>query len=263
MSFVVAVLQARTSSTRLPGKVMLPLLGVPMLTRQIERMHQAQSLNEIIVATSTEPDDDIIAVECEGAGASCSRGALDDVLDRVYRAIEPTPATVVVRTTGDCPLICPEIIDAVVAFRERGEFDYASNSLGGSFPDGLDVEAMTRDSLAAAWQRAVLPSEREHVTPYIWKHPELFRVGSYRSSIDYSAHRWTVDEPSDYALVSAIFERLYPANPRFRMADILRLLQFEPGLAQLNAGIGRNEGYQKSLESDKKLMGAASSDYER
>ena len=261
MSFVVAVLQARTSSTRLPGKVMLPLLGVPMLFRQIERMRQAQSLDEVIVATSTEPDDDIIAVQCERAGARCSRGSLEDVLDRCYRAIDPTPATVVVRATGDCPLICPEIIDAVVAFRERGIFDYASNSHEASFPDGLDVEAMTRGSLTAAWQHAVLPSEREHVTAYIWKHPELFRIGSYRSSIDYSAYRWTVDEPSDYALVSAIFERLYPANPRFRMADVLRLLQSEPGLAQLNAGIERNEGYQKSLEADKKLIAAASSGY--
>lgn len=259
MSYVIAVLQARTSSTRLPSKVLLPLLGEPMLTRQIERIRQAQSLDDIIVATSTTRGDDAIAAECERTGVSCSRGSLDDVLDRVYHAIEPTPSTVVVRLTGDCPLICPEIIDAVVAFRERGDFDYASNSYDQTFPDGLDVEAMTRSSLATAWQCARLPSEREHVTPYIWNHPELFRIGSYRSAIDYSAHRWTVDEPADYILVSAIFERLYPANPNFRLADVLRLLESEPGLGQVNAGIQRNLGYLKSLEADREITDAVRS----
>jgi len=259
MPLVTAVLQARMSSTRLPGKVLLPLLGVPMLTRQIERVRQAQSLDQIIVATSTAPADDTIASECMRTGVSCSRGSLDDVLDRFYRAVEPTLATVVVRLTGDCPLICPEVIDAVVALREHGRFDYASNAQERSFPDGLDVEVMTRDSLAVAWQHGQLPSEREHVTPYIWKHPQLFRIGSYRNPIDFSVLRWTVDERADYALISTIFERLYPVNPRFRMADVLHLLESEPALAQLNAGIQQNEGYLKSLEADRQLIGAAPS----
>jgi spore coat polysaccharide biosynthesis protein SpsF len=247
------------SSTRLPGKVLLPLLGVPMLSRQIERVRQARSLDEIIVATSTAPADDMVAAECERTGVSCSRGSLDDVLDRFYRAVEPTLATVVVRLTGDCPLICPEIIDALVAFRENGQFDYASNAQQRSFPDGLDVEVMTRESLAAAWRQGQLPSEREHVTPYIWKRPQLFQIGAYRNPIDYSAMRWTVDERADYALVSRIFERLYPVNPRFRMADVLHLLESEPALGQLNAGIAQNEGYQKSLDADRQFIGTANS----
>jgi spore coat polysaccharide biosynthesis protein SpsF len=259
MSAVIAVLQARMSSTRLPGKVLLPLLGVPMLTRQIERVRQAKSLDQIIVATSTVSGDDAIAAECERAGVSCSRGSLDDVLDRFYHAVEPTSATDVVRLTGDCPLICPEIIDAVVACREHGGFDYASNAHERTFPDGLDVEVMTREALTSAWRHGRLPSEREHVTPYIWKHPEWFRSGAYRNSIDYSALRWTVDERADYALVSMIFERLYPVNTRFRMADVLHLLESEPGLGQLNAGIQQNQGYLKSLDADRQFIGAASS----
>jgi spore coat polysaccharide biosynthesis protein SpsF len=262
MSYVVAVLQARTSSSRLPGKVLLPILGEPMLSRQLERVRLARSLDEIIVATSTDPSDDAILPVCRRIGVRCSRGSLEDVLDRFYRAIESTKATVVVRLTGDCPLICPDIIDGVVAFREQGEFDYVSNSYEQSFPDGLDTEAMTRSALASAWKLARLPSEREHVTPYIWKHPESFRLGSYKSSIDYSSHRWTVDEPADYALISQIFERLYPANPRFGMGDVLRLLESEPDLMQLNVGVQRNLGYRRSLEGDR-IAGSASNDHER
>jgi spore coat polysaccharide biosynthesis protein SpsF len=255
VSHVVAVLQARTSSSRLPGKVLLPLLGEPMLSRQIERVRQASALDELIVATSTDPGDERIAEQCRRIGVRCSRGSLLDVLDRFYRAIEPTAATVVVRLTGDCPLTCPDVIDAVVAFREQGGFDYASNTQQPSFPDGLDVEAMTREALSRAWEQARLPSEREHVTPYIWKRPESFRIGSHTGPVDYSAHRWTVDEPSDFAFVSAIYERLYPSNPTFRMADVLQLLDSEPALKKINAGIAANLGYLKSLEADSKLQG--------
>jgi spore coat polysaccharide biosynthesis protein SpsF len=255
MSHVVAVLQARMSSSRLPGKVLLPLLGEPMLGRQIERVRQARSLDELIVATSNDSSDDILVAECARIGVQCCRGSLPDVLDRYHRAIEPTLATIVVRLTGDCPLICPDILDAVVAFREQGGFDYVSNVREPSFPDGLDVEAMTRESLMRAWEQARLPSEREHVTPYIWKRPESFRIGSYTTSVDYSAHRWTVDEPRDFALVSAIYERLYPSNPNFRMADVLQLLDSEPALKKINAGIPANLGYLKSLEADRKVQG--------
>lgn len=252
MSYVVAVLQARISSTRLPRKVLLPLLGEPMLGRQIERIRQAHSLDELIVATSADPSDDILAAECARLSVACSRGSLSDVLDRFHHAIEPTRATVVVRLTGDCPLICPDILDAVVAFREQGNFEYVSNVREPTFPDGLDVEVMTRESLNRAWAQARLASEREHVTPYIWKQPDQFRIGSYKGHADYSAHRWTVDEPRDFTLVSAIYERLYPANPKFRMADVLHLLQSQPELTRLNAGITANMGYLKSIESDSK-----------
>jgi len=228
-----------------------------MLSRQIERVRQASSLDELIVATSIESADDPIAAECKRIGVNCSRGSLPDVLDRFYHAIESTAATVVVRLTGDCPLLCPDIMDAVVALREQGGFDYVNNVREPSFPDGLDVEAMTRESLICAWRQARLPSEREHVTPYIWKHPELFSIGSYKNSVDHSAHRWTVDEPRDFAFVSAIYQRLYPSNPNFRMADVLQLLDSEPAMRQMNAGIKANAGYVKSLEADRKAQGGA------
>jgi spore coat polysaccharide biosynthesis protein SpsF (cytidylyltransferase family) len=253
VSQVVAILQARTSSTRLPGKVLLPLLGEPMLARQIERVRQAHSLDDLIVATSSQSSDDILQAECARLGVPCIRGSLPDVLDRFRQAVESTQATVVVRLTGDCPLICPDVIDAVVACREQEGFDYACSV---NFPDGLDVEAMTRDTLLRAWEEAKLPSERAHVTPYIRNHSELFRTGSYVSPVDYSADRWTVDEPRDFALVTAIYERLYPSHPRFRMSDVLRLLDSEPALRQINSGIAPNEGYQKSLEEDRLVQGA-------
>ena len=239
------------SSSRLPGKALLPLLGVPMLTRQVERVRQARSLDQIIIATSSDTADDAIVGECVRIGAEYSRGSLSDVLERVYRTVEPSRATVIVRLTGDCPLICPDIIDEVVAFRDSANYDYASNTIDPTYPDGLDVETMTRAALTTAWTHARLPSEREHVTPYIWKNPQLFRLGSYRGPEDHSSHRWTVDEQCDYALVSAMFERLYPSNSSFGLDEMLQLVRSEPSLERLNSGVLRNQGYLNSLDADR------------
>ena len=245
-----AVLQVRAGSTRLPGKALRPLLGAPMLERELERVRRAQRIDVLIVATSARTDDDPIAGLCARLGVHCHRGSLEDVLDRVYGAVLPEAPSHVVRLTGDCPLADPDLIDRVVGFCIDGGYDYASNTLEPTFPDGLDVEVMRMEALAAAWREARLPSEREHVTPFLHKHPERFRLGSFKATRDLSALRWTVDEPEDFELVERVYGELYPKNSAFSTADILSLLEKVPELRTINTRHRRNEGYRKSLGGD-------------
>lgn len=255
-ALILAILQARVSSTRLPGKVLKPLLGEPMLVRQIERIRRAKSIDQVVVATSLAPDDDAIESLCRSHELTCFRGSLEDVLDRFYQVACAYPADSVVRLTGDCPLIDPDLIDRVAELHEKGGFDYTSNSVERTYPDGLDVEVVRFDSLRQAWRDAKLQSEREHVTSYLYKHPELFKIGQLKQSVDQSAMRWTVDEPADYELVGRIFAALYPARPAFGMGDVLALLAEHPEWASLNAHFLVNEGYQKSLAQDAALQAA-------
>lgn len=251
---ILAVLQARLSSSRLLGKVMLPLLGEPMLIRQIERIRRSRRIDGLIVATSTDPSDDPLAELCRARNIDCFRGSLDDVLDRFYRAALTLNPDHVVRLTGDCPLADPAVIDAVIDFCVAGDFDYASNALEPTFPDGLDVEVMKFACLRDARNRAGLPSQREHVTPYIYQQPEKFRIGSYKREPDISAMRWTVDEMRDFQFVARIYAALYPANQAFATDDILAYLTHHPELQEFNSAIKRNEGFDKSLERDKVFL---------
>jgi spore coat polysaccharide biosynthesis protein SpsF len=251
---ILAILQARVSSTRLPGKVLLPLLGRPMLSRQIERLLQSNSIDRLVVATSDEPADEVLERLCAEMGVACYRGSINDVLDRFYRAALPLNPEHVVRITGDCPLIDPDLIDQMVAFYLEAQYDYVSNCVQPTLPDGLDAEVFRFTSLCRAWREARLLSEREHVTPFIYGRPELFRQGLWRNALDLSNYRWTVDEPADFELITKIYQALYPKNPRFRTDDVLALLQKEPQLQTINARYMRNEGYQKSLEIDKKCF---------
>ncbi|HXC40611.1 MAG TPA: glycosyltransferase family protein [Burkholderiales bacterium] len=245
----VAILQARTSSSRLPGKVLKPLFGRPMLARQIERVRRAARLDELVVATSVDASDDALEALCREEGVACFRGSLDDVLDRFYRAAEAQAAETVVRLTGDCPLADPDLIDALVEFFFSGGYDYASNAVPPTFPDGLDAEVLGFGCLRQAWRQATLPSQREHVTSFIYNHPERFRVGSYRNPVDLSHLRWTVDEAEDFEMVSGVYAELYPVDPRFGWQDVLRLLERRPELIS-NSRFRRNEGYDASLRRD-------------
>lgn len=231
---ILAVLQARCSSTRLPGKVLKPILGTPMLLKQVERIKRSKLIDLLLVATSVEPSDDQIAQLCAKHAIDCFRGSLEDVLDRFYQAVERHNPGHVVRITGDCPLIDPEIIDQTIELHLRGQYDYTSNCLERTYPHGLDVEVFTAASLEAAWREAALPYEREHVTPYLKEHPALFKIGSLKNSVDLSHLRWTVDYESDYVLVKRIYESLYQANPAFTTADILALLDAKPELSLIN-----------------------------
>lgn len=247
---ILAVLQARVSSTRLPGKVLKPILGKPMLARQLERIQRARRLSSVVVATSLDPSDEPLVGLCAEAGVRCYRGSLNDVLDRMYQAAQGFGCSHIVRLNGDCPLIDPGLIDLACQFHLEGGFDYTSNQTRPTYPDGLDVEVARMESLEQAWKEAVLPSEREHVMPFLYKHPERFKLGSIEGDIDLSRLRWTVDHQDDFDLVSAIYAALYPMKPAFTMADILVYLDAHPRLKTANTEHRRNEGYQKSLKED-------------
>ena len=252
---ILAILQARTSSTRLPGKVLKPILGRPMLSLQIERIQRSKKIDKLIVATSNERSDNDIGNLCINIQIPCFRGSLDDVLDRFYQTATQYKPEHVVRLTGDCPLIDPEIIDKVINFYFEGDFDYATNSMDPyTFPDGLDVEVFRFTVLEKAWHEALLPSYREHVTPFIRQHPEMFKVGHYKNEVDLSHLRWTVDEPEDYEFVSQIYKELYPQNPTFITEDILELINRKPSLLEINSHVERNLGAKKSAEADKLFL---------
>lgn len=252
---IIAVLQARFSSSRLPGKVLKELLGEPMLYRQILRASRAKHIDRIIIATSTDQTDDQIEKMCLEKKIDCFRGSLDDVLDRFYHAAEPHAPDHVVRLTGDCPLIDPDIIDKIIELHVFEKNDYTSNTIIPTFPDGLDAEVIKWSALKKAWEYAVLPSEREHVTPFIHKQPNLFRLGNFcRTEGDLSFLRWTVDEPEDFFFVSKVYESLFPKNTNFTTNDILNLLDMHPELARINNTFERNEGYSISLQKDEVFL---------
>ena len=247
---ILGILQARASSRRLPGKVLKPILGRPMLERQIERLRRARRLDRLTVATSSDASDDPIAALCAGIGVDCFRGSLDDVLDRFYRAAQAAGPEAVMRLTGDCPLTDPAVIDALVDLHRAGSFDYSSNAQVRTYPDGLDAEIMQMPCLEAAWRESTLPSEREHVTPFIYHHPERFRLGTLTQTPDLSRLRWVVDDPQDYSFVVAVYEALYPTKPDFASADILDLMACRPDIAAMMGGAATNEGYARSLAAD-------------
>jgi spore coat polysaccharide biosynthesis protein SpsF len=246
---LVAIVQARMSSVRLPNKVLLPLAGKPTLWHVINRLQECKSLQKIIVATSTDAGDDLIENWCNDAYLECFRGSLDDVLDRYYRAAKAFEAQAVVRVTADCPVIDPDIVDELVRNFLSKTFD--AYSLAGDFPDGLDCQIFSMSALEKAWRNAVLPSEREHVGPYIENNPSIFKVGQLHKFKGLGHHRWTLDEPEDYEFLKLVFMKLYEMNPQFRTKDILELMENEPELLKINSQIVRNQGYLKSLKAEK------------
>jgi len=239
---VVAIVQARMGSTRLPGKVLQDLEGQTMLARVIERVRRARRISELLIATTDRPADDAIVEECASCSVPVFRGDQEDVLDRYFRAARMAAAEVVVRVTSDCPLIDPEITDNTIAAFLEARPDYASNALVRTYPRGLDTEVMSLDALARAWQEARKPYEREHVTPYIYEHPAEFRLLSVTGDVDHSGHRWTVDTPEDLEFVRAIYARFEPTAP-FSWRDVLEVIDREPALAELNRSV-----LQKALQ---------------
>lgn len=228
----------------------MPVQGKSLLMWLVDRARRSSRIDELIVATSDRPEDDPLAELCVKAGVGCFRGDLDDVLDRFYRAAASKKPERVVRLTADCPLMPAHIVDELVDFHDRGGYDYSSNALDPTLPDGLDAEIMQLSVLEAAWREAKLPSEREHVTAFIYNRPERFKIGSLKYPHDQSALRWTVDEPEDLELVRAIAEGLAPAKPDFTYRDILDFVERNPRLKSINAMHERNEGYKESSESE-------------
>jgi spore coat polysaccharide biosynthesis protein SpsF len=231
------IVQARMTSTRLPGKVLLPLAGEPMITRLVQRLRRVQLASGIVIATTTNATDNPIAALCETLGVPSHRGSELDVLSRYADAAREHGADVVVRITSDCPLIDPALIDQVIATYEEGDSDYVSNMLPPSWPYGMAVEVFSAAALMQAHAEATQAAEREHVTPFIYWHPERYRLRNVESPVDLSRHRWTVDTPEDYELVRRLFETLIPAHPEFTQADILALLEAHPDWLAINQHI--------------------------
>ncbi len=253
---ILAILQARTTSSRLPGKVLKPILGKPMLLLQIERVRRAKKIDKLIVATSNDSTDDDIEVLCKQQGIDCFRGNLDDVLDRFYQGALKYKPKQIVRLTGDCPLIDPTVIDGMIEMHLKGNYDYTSNGVKMTFPDGLDAEVFTFKALKEAWEEAYLPSHREHVTQFFHNNPERYQLGSYTNNVDLSHLRWTVDEELDFILVTKIYETLYPKKTDFTTEDILKLLDEKPELETINSAYKCNEGLAKSLRADEEFLEA-------
>ena len=244
----VAILQARMNSTRLPGKVMRDVAGKPMLGRVLDQLGRATRISRIVVATSDSNLDDQIADFCHTVSIPCFRGSEDDVLDRYFQSAVSANAQVIVRLTGDCPLLDPRVVDRCVETFLNGGCDYVSNTIHRTYPDGLDTEVFSFEALERTHTDAKWKSEREHVTPYIWKNPNIFRLGVLTGEQDYSDLRWTVDCEKDLAFARAIWKRLgdRPAS----LEAVLQLLEKEPQLKRINSGIDCNEGYLKSVVTD-------------
>jgi spore coat polysaccharide biosynthesis protein SpsF len=236
---VVCIIEARFASTRLPGKVLRPILGEPMLARMIERLSRARTLDAIVVATSTSRTDDAVAEAAADAGADCFRGSEDDVLGRVVGAARAYDAGVIAETTGDCPLHDPAIVDKVVADYLMGGADFVSNIHPYTTPRGTDVRVFSADALAEIEQTSADPADREHVSLYFWEHPEKYRLRNVATELSPLAAqlRLTVDMQPDLDLVTAIYEELYPQNPEFSLADVLALVERKPQLMAINVQV--------------------------
>jgi spore coat polysaccharide biosynthesis protein SpsF len=253
----VAVIQARMGSTRLPGKILKEVAGRPLLDYMLERVRRAKSLDAVLIATTTSPQDDVLERFCRERGVLCHRGSEDDVLDRYYGAARAADAGTVVRLTSDCPVMDPRVIDDVVGeFRQSG-CDYVANTAPPptTYPDGMDVEVFSFAALERAWKEAQKPSEREHVTFYFWKNPGLFKTRRRELPEDLSRFRLTLDYPQDLELLSRLLAELYPGNPAFSMADAVDFLRKNPQLHAINADIVPNQGWIPSLEKDKRQAG--------
>lgn len=246
---IIAIIQARMGSSRLPGKVLADIAGKTMLQRIIERIALAQWVDKVVVATTDACEDDIL-VEYLRSEKTCDvfRGSVDDVLSRFYECAKLYQAEIVIRVTADDPLKDPQIIDkAINLLNMDPKLDYCSNTMEPSYPEGLDIEVMRFQALERAHVEAQLASEREHVTPYIWKHTDLFNTLNFKSDRDLKDWRWTVDTPDDLEFMRRIFEE-FRNRPLVPYQDVIAWLDINPQIRLINSGVNRNEGYLKSLQ---------------
>lgn len=238
----IAIVQARTGSTRLPGKVLMDLHGAPMILRQLERVRRAESLDDIVVATSDDQGDDDLTRVVQEAGYDVVRGSRDDVLARFIAALDARRPDVVVRITADCPLIDAHVIDQVVGAFHASETDYLSNTMVPTYPDGLDVEVCRAEVLRDVATRSADPAEREHVTLGIYRRPDEFRITTFvdPTGDDHSHLRWTVDTADDFAFVQRIYGELFARKPQFEYADVLEVLSQHPEWNRTDEDAKRN-----------------------
>ncbi|SER76099.1 spore coat polysaccharide biosynthesis protein SpsF [Gracilibacillus ureilyticus] len=233
---VVAIIQARMGSSRLPGKVMRKVLGKPLIAYQLERVRRAANIDEIMIATTTEKNDDPIVTFCEEEKVPYYRGSEHDVLSRYYHAARSAGANVIVRLTSDCPLIDPAVIEKI-AGAYSGSSAYVSNVVKRTFPRGMDVEVFSMELLEMMYHEATSERDREHVTTFIREQPDRFQLCDITNGTDYSKYRLTVDTIEDFTVIRKIIEYLYPSNPSFTLDDVINLLNRHPDLLKINAHI--------------------------
>lgn len=251
MPKVVTIVQARMSSSRLPGKVMKPILEKPILERQLERMKHSKLCGQIVVATSTNENDNIIEDYCRQNNIEIFRGEENDVLDRHYQCALKYEADVVAKIPSDCPLIDSRVMDKVFDYYFSNHFDFVSNLHPASYPDGNDVEIFTISALEKATKEASKKLEREHTTPYFWENPHLFKIGNvtWEKGIDYSmSHRFTLDYIEDFMFIQKVFEELYPKNSNFSLDNILDLLKSKPEIYEINSKYAGVNWYRNHLD---------------
>lgn len=253
-----AILQARMGSTRLPGKVLMTVAGQPLLQFECERVLKAKKVDKLIIATSTDPLDDAIEAFAQANRIDCFRGSPDDVLSRYYHCAQDFKAQNsvddlnIIRITGDCPIIDPTVIDEVITFFEQNDCHYASNTLDPTYPDGMDIEICTFESLKEAFHSATYKSDREHVTLWIKNH-DAFKRLNYTARTDFSHLRMTVDEDHDFHLIQSILEALYHDKPDFTYLDAIAWMTKNPQSFFINSSIQRDEGLAKSLKEDGRI----------
>lgn len=250
---ILAIIQARTGSTRLPGK-MLERIGDKTIMRHcIDQVRAAKRIDRVVVATTTGTEDDKLVDEVVQSRCDVARGSAHDVLDRFYQAARERNATTIVRICGDCPFIDPRLIDEVVQFflDHRGEFDYVSNVHPPTVPDGYDVEVFTFEALERVWRTADMMSQHEHVTTAIWEHPDKYRVGSWRNKEDLSHIRVVVDESEDLQMLREVYACLN--GKEITLDSVMGVIRAYPNLLEINSTHKREEGYRKSLAEDRKI----------
>jgi spore coat polysaccharide biosynthesis protein SpsF len=247
----VAIIQARMGSSRLPGKVLRPLAGRPMLAHIVERVAQAQGVSKVVVATSDQPADQQIVRFCADNDIACFAGNELDVLDRFYRVALAFGGDPVLRITADCPLVDPAVITELITLFHAGDYDHVGVATGagalfadgGRYPDGLDTECMRFAVLQRAWLEATAATDREHVTPYLWRQPELFKLALLKSPVDYSSLRLTVDNEQDFDVINQIYCALYTSQRPFLLPEVLAFLDQHPQIAAANRHFVGQEGY--------------------
>jgi spore coat polysaccharide biosynthesis protein SpsF len=245
------------NSTRLPGKVLLPLADKPLLLRMYERVAVSKYVGQIVIAVTEDVSDNQIVTFCNKNNLKYFRGSSDDLLDRHYKAAKKNGAYVVIKIPSDCPLIDPEIIDKVILYyiNNQEKFDFVSNLHPPSYPDGNDVEIMNIETLETAWLNAKKNFEREHTTPYIWENPDKFRIGNvvWETGWDYSmTHRFTIDYKEDYEFIKKVYDELYPKKKMFGLNDILQLLEEKPEIKKINrmyVGVNWYRNHLKELKT--------------
>jgi spore coat polysaccharide biosynthesis protein SpsF len=250
---VLTIIQARKGSTRLPGKVLLDLAGKTALEHVIDRLRKSKMTDEFVVATTVNREDLPIVKLCADLGVSVYCGCEQDPLERYYRAAGLFGGSHIVRIKADCPLIDPQIVDEAIRLHFSSGADYTGNTVRRTYPVGQDVEILANRALAMVWRNAALYSEREHITLYVPKHPEMFTIRHLEYRQDLSGKRWTLDNPEDYELLRIIFNNLHPGNPIFDMQDVLDFLARNQELERINAHIRVDAGVQNSMQKDRRV----------